>query len=425
MTLFPRLRAAEQAGLRVNVVLAGAGLMGRGLIRQVDLTPAMRIALVVNRTAQRAVQGYAQAGYPADSVVVSDDAVVVQSAIDDARPCVTRDPAILESLRGLDVAVELTGAVDYGARVALHAIGAGLHVVMMNAEADATVGPLLKVRADAAGVVYTATDGDQPGVLKRLINYVEGLGFETVAAVNCKGFLDRHATPEGMRGWAERQCFSPEMTTAFTDGTKMHIENAVLANGTGLVPDRRGMHGVSTSLATALADVLGAITRRGVVEYTLGGDFRGGVFMIGRTDDRDLVRITMRNVKMGDGPDYLFHRPYHLCNLETPISIAEAALDRTALLAPIGAPVAEVIALAKRELKPGDVLGGLGGIDFYGEIDTVAGARGLLPVGLAEGATVTRALRCDEPITLDAVDLAEDRLACRLRSEQDALWASD
>jgi len=421
MTLLSRLVKRERRGDVINVAVTGAGFIGRGMVYQIDRTPGMRTALIINRTAKRAIDAFIHAGRKGDNIIVSEDARRLQQAINAGDAAVTPRADVLRELRGIDVVVEVTGAVEYGAEVALYAIEGGKHVVMMNAETDATVGCALKRRADEAGVVYTNSDGDQPGVLKRLVDYVQGLGFEIVAAINCKGFMDIHATPETIRPWAEKQNTSLPMTTAFTDGTKMNIENAVLANATGLVPDVRGMHGIETDLAGALEDCLAAFGRRGVVDYTLGGDFGGGVFVIGRGEDPVMIQPYMQYLKMGGGPDYLFFRPYHLCHYETPLSIAEAVLDGEPTIAPLGRPVVEVVTIAKRDLKPGDMLDGIGGYACYGEIDTAAGASGLLPIGLAEGAVVMRPIMCDRPISYDAVELPRESLLMRLRREQERL----
>ncbi len=424
MSLLSRLRKQEESGHVASVVVTGAGLIGKGVVRQVDLTPGMRTALIVNRTEASAVQAFISAGHSADDVVVSDDPAVLNEAIRRGRPAVTRRLDVLPELRGLDVLVEVTGAVEYGAIAAVLAIDSGLHVVMMNAETDATVGCALKARADEANVVYTNSDGDQPGVLRRLVDYVEGVGFEIVAAVNCKGFMDIHATPESIAVWAKKQNTSLPMTTAFTDGTKMNIENAVLCNATGLVPDVRGMHGITTSLAAALADCMSVFTRRGVVDYTLGGDFGGGVFVIGYAEDPVMVQPYMRYLKMGEGPEYLFFRPYHLCHLETPLSIAEAVLDGEPTIAPLGRPVVEVVAVAKRHLKAGETLDGIGGFTCYGQIDTLRAAHDLLPIGLTEGVVLNQDVRADEPIPLLAVELDTASTLMKLRHDQSQIARS-
>lgn len=418
MTMLNRLRKRQQRGQTIQVAIVGAGLMGRGIVRQVNITPGMRPALIVNRTVKRAIDAYIACGYQADDILVSVDVGEVQHAIRAGTPVVTDQLGVIADLPEIDVVVEVTGAVEYGAEVALCAIRNRKHVIMMNAETDATVGPRLQQLALEAGVVYTSSDGDQPGVLMRLVAYVQGIGLEIVAAVNCKGFMDVYATPDTIRPWAQRQKTSLPMTTAFTDGTKMNIENAVLANATGLVPDVRGMHGITTQPTTALEDCLAVFGRRGLVDYTLGGDFGGGVFVIGYGDDPVMVQPYMKYLKMGDGPNYLFFRPYHLCHMDTPLSIAEAVLDGEPTIAPRAEPVAEVIAIAKRPLRAGERLDGIGGYTCFGRIDEVGNAGGLLPIGLTENCLLTRPIPKDEPIPLDAVELDNNSLLMQLRREQ-------
>jgi predicted homoserine dehydrogenase-like protein len=268
--------------------------------------------------------------------------------------------------------------------------------------------------------VFSDADGDQPGVLMRMIDWVRGAGMEVVAAVNCKGFMDVHATPDTVRPWCEKQNTSPAMTTSMADGTKMNLENAVIANATGLLPEVRGMHGITTDLAHALNDCARTFRRHGVVDYTLGGDFGGGVFVIGYSRD-PAVQPYLKYLKMGDGPNYLFFRPYHLCHLETPMSIADAVLDGEATIAPLGPPLVEVIAYAKRDLRAGEPLDGIGGYTMYGRIDTRARCRGMLPIGMANGARMIRSVRQDEPILVDAVQLGDDPLLMSLREQQECL----
>lgn len=421
MTLFGRLQKRQDEGRIIQVAVVGAGFMGRGIARQIEITPGMRSALIVNRTERRAVEALVAAGIDAANIIVSNDIQELQQTIHQGKWAVTNQLGAIADLPELDVVVEATGAVEFGAEVALCAIRNAKHIVMMNAETDCTVGIRLKQLADKAGVIYTNSDGDQPGVLKRMVNYAQGTGFTIVAAINCKGFMDIHATPDSIRPWAERQGTSLAMTTAFTDGTKMNIENAVLANATGLVPELRGMHGIKTDVSSALEDCLSKFDSRGLVDYTLGGNFGGGVFVIGHADDPVMVQPYMNYLKMGDGPCYIFFRPYHLCHLETPISIAEAVLDHEATIAPLNQPVAEVITVAKCDLQAGQRLDGIGGYRCYGEIDCVENTKGLLPIGLSDDVIVTRSIKKDSPIPLNAVNLDEDSLLYRLWQEQTPL----
>lgn len=414
------LDSDEQA----KIAVAGAGFIGRGIVHRLERTPRMRPALIFNRSIENALLAYKLSGQDPSEVVVSDDPDELAEAIASAVPAVTVPPEVIQALDGIDVVVESTGALDYGARVILESIEAGKHVVSMNAELDATIGWLLHRKAREARVVYTISDGDQPGVMLRQIEFVAGMGFETTAAINCKRNLDVYQNPDVSRQYASRDNTSIAMTTAFGDGTKMQIENAVVANISGLVPDRRGMHGVETTLASASEDIMAVLTQRGVVEYTLGGDFGGGIGVIGYADDPEMVQPYMRYSKIGDGPDYFFFRPYHLLHFELPVTIADVALDGRGLGVVGTRPVAEVAAIAKRDLNSGDALDGIGGFTCYGHIDTVEGSEGLLPIGLAEHARMTRRIGQDEPIKMDDVELDTSSEIVRLRVEQDRLVSS-
>jgi predicted homoserine dehydrogenase-like protein len=294
-------------------------------------------------------------------------------------------------------------------------------VVSINAEVDAAIGWLLHAVAAAHGGVYTICDGDQPGVLMRTLDRVQHMAFDVVAAVNCKRHLDVHQSVAASAPYAKRDATSIAVTVSAGDGTKMNLEQAVVANLAGLPPDCRGMHGVPTVLERALPDVLGAISRDGVVEYTLGGDFGAGVFVIARAPEPDVVRTPLRFFKLGDGPEYLVFSPYTLVHFEMPRSIAEVALDDTPLWSPVGPPVADVVAIAKRDLAAGERLDGIGGDTAYGQIDTVDGARGVLPIAFAEHARVVKPVRGDDPIPLDAIELDAEAPIVALRRRQDAL----
>lgn len=400
-----QLRELAGRGRSIAVGIAGAGFVGRGLAHQLRLTPGMHLALVVNRTLERGIEAMVAGGHERSDVAVSDDVGEVEGLVAAGTPVVVSDPAALPP--NLDVVVEATGDVEYGAWVAVLAIAAGCDVVSLNFETDATVGPLLARLASDAGVVYAGSDGDQPGVMVRMADYVAGLGLDVIAAVNCKGFLDTHATPETIRPWAEKQGTSLKMTTAFTDGTKMQVENCCVANATGLVPERRGMHGVETTLAEALGDFADRLGDTGVVDYTLGGDFGGGIFVIGGGADPDLAAPYLEYLKMGGGPWYLFYRPWHLVHFETPITIAEVALHRHAALAPRLDPITQVVAIAKRDLAPGSTPDGIGGFDLRGEVDLVERSGGLLPLGLADRGTLVVDVADDEPVPLSGYDLDE------------------
>ena len=424
MGTWQRMRHREASTGTMNVAVSGAGFFGKGLVHQLDRAPGMQPAIVVNRTPAHGVRAFELAGWEASAVLVSDDHGELSRAVEGGRPAVTRDPDAVAAVDGIDVVVEATGAMTYGAQLMLTALAAGRDVVSMNAEVDALLGYLLHRHAREHGARWTIGDGDQPGVLMRQIEHVAGMGFEIVAAVNCKRNLDVYQNPTDSQPYADRDGTSVLMTTAAGDGTKMQIENAVVANLTGLVPECRGMHGIETTLAHAAADISAVLSRRGVVEFTRGGDFGGGVGVVGHADDPVMVQPYMRYSKMGDGPDYFFFRPYHLLHFEVPLTIADLALDGQVLGEPVGPPVAEVVAVAKRDLEAGEQLDGIGGYTCYGHVDTVEGARGFLPMGLTEHARVVAPVRRDETVPLDAVELDEDAELVRLRRRQDQLVAA-
>ena len=424
MHLFRELGRRQQFGRIIKVAVSGIGSMGRGIALQLKAMPGLEPSILVNRTVERALEAWVLAGATREEIVVSDDPRLLEIAVEQGLPCVCREPESAVAVAGVEVFVEATGTVGPAAQAVLRAIAARKHVVVMNAELDATIGCYLAERARQQGVVYSYADGDQPGVLMRMLEWVGLHGFEIVAAVNCKGFLDVRATPDSCRDWAHRMKTSPQMVCAFTDGTKMNLENAVVANATGLVPDVRGMHGVRTTQRDAVRDFGEALSRTGVVDYSLGGDFAGGVFVIGRSSDWDRVGHYFDYLKMGPGPDYMFLRPYHLCHLETPLSVAEAVLYREPTIAPKGGPVAEVLAVAKRDLAAGEVLDGIGGWAVYGQVDTVDRARDFLPIGLAEKTTITRAVAAGEPVPLASVEFPPGDYVVNLRHLQDTLFST-
>jgi predicted homoserine dehydrogenase-like protein len=424
MHLFRELGRRQQFGRVIKVAVSGIGSMGRGISLQLEAMPGLKPSILVNRTIEKAVEAWVLSGVPRDEIVISDDPRLLEIAVEQGLACVCRDPDSALAVSEIEVFVEATGTVGPAARAVLGAISARKHVVVMNAELDATVGCYLAERARQQGVVYTYADGDQPGVLMRLLEWVGLHGFEIVAAVNCKGFLDVRANPDSCVEWAQRMKTSPRMVCAFTDGTKMNLENAVVANASGLVPDVRGMHGVKTTQKEAVRDFGAAISRTGVVDYSLGGDFAGGVFVIGRSDDWERVGHYFDYLKMGPGPDYLFFRPYHLCHLETPLSVAEAVLYREPTIAPRGAPVTDVVAVAKRGLESGEVLDGIGGYSVYGQIDTVERAKGFLPIGLAEKSRLTRPVAEGEPVPLTAVEFPPGDYVLNLRQLQETLFST-
>jgi predicted homoserine dehydrogenase-like protein len=407
MAMWKRMERHASRNGDARIAVIGAGYVGEGIVNQLKRAPGMFPSLIVNRTVDRAVDAYATAGYDRSQIVISDKADELADAIMAGIPAITESADVVPELP-VDIVVEATGALSYGAEVIIAALEAGKDVVSFNAEVDGLLAYLFHDKARSNNAIYTIADGDQPGVILRHMEQVEGMGFKVTAALNCKRHLDVHQTPSSGADYASRDATSSIMTTAFGDGTKMQVEQVCVANATGMVPDKRGMHGIQTTLEEAAADIPAALSGPGKVDFTHQGDFGAGVGVIGRHETPELVEKSMRFYKMGDGPDYFFFRPYHLVHLELPMTIADIVLDREPL-ATVDAPhVAEVVAMAKKDLAAGERLDCIGGFTVYGLADTMEGADGLLPVGLVNYATMVNDVAQDAAIALADVQLDED-----------------
>ena len=420
------LQRRHDEGRPVQVAMVGAGFMGRGVADQIiNRTPGMQLVAVSNRTLEGARRAYREAGV--QQVEVADDAAGVARALARGVPVVTDDALALCAADGVDVVCDVTGAVEFGAHVTLEAFAHGRHVVTMNAELDGTVGPLLKQRADAAGVVFSGVDGDQPGVEVNLHRFVRGLGLEPLVCGNIKGLQDPYRNPTTQEGFARQWGQDPAMVTSFADGTKVSFEQAIVANATGMTVARRGMGGADhPGHVDELVEAYDVDQLRGlggVVDYVVGAKPGPGVFVLA-TADSPSSRHYLELYKLGKGPLYSFYTPYHLCHFEVPTSLARAVLFGDAVIAAQGAPRVEVVVTAKRDLPAGHLLDGLGGYDSYGEAETaMATAReDLLPMGVAEGCRLRRAVAKDDPLRYADVELPEGRLIDRLRREQTALF---
>jgi predicted homoserine dehydrogenase-like protein len=416
------LKRCAEDGKPIRVALVGAGFMGRGLTNQiVNSVPGMELVAIANRTLGNAERAYREAGLTEWEVV--DDGQGVDKAVARGVPAVTEDFRAVCEATTVDAVVEATGAVEYGCQAVLAAIHGGKHVVLMNAEVDATVGYVLSRRAAAAGVVLTGCDGDQPGVQMNLVRFVQGIGLTPLVCGNIKGLQDPYRTPQTQAEFAARWGQDPRMVTSFADGTKISIEQATVANATGMTVSRRGMRGgdfpghVDELVTRYDVDELRALG--GVVDYVVGARPGPGVFVLATHDD-PRQRHYLELYKLGKGPLYSFYTPYHLCHFEVPTTVARAVLFRDAAVTPIGAPTVEVVTTAKRELTAGTMLDGLGGFDTYGQAERadITRTEALLPVGVAEGARLVRDIARDDVLTYDDVELPAGRLVDRLRTEQ-------
>jgi predicted homoserine dehydrogenase-like protein len=345
----------------------------------------------------------------------------------DAGQCaVTDDPGLVWDSDRVDAVIEATGHVEYGAQVAFHAIRTGKHVVMMGAETDASVGPILKRYADRAGLIYTYTDGDEPGVGMNLLRFAASVGFKPVLLGQMKGFLDRYRTPATQQGFADKHGQNPVVMSAFADGSKLALEAAIMGNATGFAPKVRGMQGYPCGHVQEMTTLLteGDFAGGGLVEYSLGAAPHTGAFVI-CTADHPEKRKLLAYLKMGDGPLYMFYTPYHLPPTQVQHSVARAVLFNDATVAPEGKPTCDTVAHAKRDLKAGEVLDGVGGYACYGLVERfqICEQNRYLPIGISLDCRLKRDIRKDEPLTYADVELPPGRLVDRLREEQRQTFA--
>jgi predicted homoserine dehydrogenase-like protein len=424
LSVYAELQAREAENRPIRVGVVGAGATGRAIALQLGTpVPGMRIVGMSNRTPSHAERAFREAGIQSwDTVSSAADAA---ARIARGVPVLTDDPTVLTRCDAVDLIVEVTGTVDFGASVALDAFEYGKHVVLVNAELDSLIGPILKTRADAAGVVLTHTDGDEPGVAMTLVRYVQTVGLRPVAAGNIKGMVDYYRTPETQKDFAARNDQDVRKVTSFADATKLSMETCVLANATGFGVARRGMVGPKCGYVRELAKLLPAeaMLAGGIVDYSVGAAPHTGGFVVVH-EDNPFKQTQLAYYKLGDGPFYVFYTPYHLPHLQLPSTIARAVIHRDPTVAPAAGPSCEVVTVAKRPLKAGERLDGIGGFCSYGLIENRATARATdaLPIALSEDCVLTRDVAKDEVVTFRDVKLPATRLSDQLWHEQNERW---
>ena len=416
------LQRREAEGRPIRVAFLGAGFMAQGLANQLTHSaPGMRLAGVFSRQGQRARDILSYSGRT-DAVTVSSIGEA-EDAMRGGKPIVTEDPFLLTRSDQVDVVVDLTGSVEFGARAALDAFRHQKDVVLMNAEIDATIGPILQTYADKAGCILTACDGDEPAVQMNLYRWVKGLGLIPRVMGNVKGLQDAYRTPTTQKDFAARWGQNPTMVTSFADGSKLSFEQAIVANATGFKARTRGLsrgleYRGDIYKIGSLYDIDELRALGGIVDYVVGTPF-AKVFCLAEHPDPKQQHY-LNFYKMGEGPLYSFFTPYHLVHLEAPITIARAVLFRDSVAKPLGGPVVEVCTVAKRPLTAGETLDDYGMYMTYGECvnaDEMSASR-YMPEGLVAGCKLVRDIPKDGVITYDDVVLPPDRTADRLRAEQ-------
>lgn len=414
-------RAAEGRPVRVGMI--GAGYMGQGIALQIiTATPGMELVAIANRHIKGARGVFDFCG--CSDIREVSTVTSLQDAIAAGAYSITEDFSLLCEAESIDIIVEVTGDVEFSTHVIMGCISAGKDVVLMNAEVDGTIGPILAEYAQRAGIICSGCEGDQPGLEMNLYRYVTGMGLKPLVCGNIKGLQDPYRTPKTQASFAEQWKQKPHMVTSYADGTKMSFEQALVGNATGMGVAKRGMNGFP--FTGHLDDMLGLYdveelrSLGGIVDYVIGAQPPSGVYVFAECEDERQHQY-LQYYKRGDGPLYSFYTPYHICHLELPISIARVALFRDNVIAPAGPPIVDVVAIAKRPLKAGETVDGLGGYMTYGECENadIAQRERLLPIGLAEHCTLTQDVEKDQALTYGDVILPEGRLCDRLRREQD------
>ena len=417
------LQKRLDAGNPVRVALVGAGYMARCIALQIiTAVPGMRLVAVANRTLVKAEKVYEEAGI-ADTVRVRNVAELEQ-AIAGNKFAVTDDALLVCQAGPIEAVIEVTGDVEFGTRVTFEAIRNGKHLISLSAEVDASVGPILKTYADRAGVIYTYTDGDEPGVGMNLVRLVDSMGYKPMLVGQLKGFLNHYRNPETQTELATKLQQNPAVLASFADGSKLALEASIVGNATGFVPQVRGMHGYECK---HVKDLLGKYSMKdfengGLVDFVLGAEPHTGAFVICH-NDHPVKRKLMAYLKMGDGPFYMFYTPYHLPPLQLPHTLARAVLFRDATITPKGSPVCDTIAHAKRDIKAGERLDGMGGFTCYGMVDRydTCTKENFLPIAISTDCRALVDMPKDQPIRYADVALPPDRLCDRLRVEQAAM----
>ncbi len=422
-----KLIAREEAGKTIHTGIVGAGQMGRGMVTQMVLMHGITPSIVSDIQVQNAINAFKYAG-------VSDDDIAVAKTIEEAnrymeagKYVACEDANFISQANLVECAIDATGVPDVGARVATESIKNGKHVVMLNVETDVVIGPYLKRLAEQNGVLYTGSAGDEPGAVMELYDFATAMGMDVkVMGKGKNNRLARDCNPDTVLEEATRRKMSPKMLCAFKDGTKTMVEMTAMSNATGLIPDVIGGHGIACDVK-GLNDMYrlkedgGILNKHGVVEYVNG--IAPGVFVTVSTENPEIA-YQMQYHSMGPGPLWTLYRPYHLCNLETPLTVAKLIIDGETTIVPKGGLVSECITVAKKDLKAGETIDGIGGYTTYGSIATKeeSDAKGYVPYGLVtKGARMLKDAKKGQLLTLDMVELDTSTLIYKLRKEQDAM----
>lgn len=424
------LAERENSGKPIRIGLVGTGEMGTDIFTQVAQMDGICVGAVMERTPGNAKKALKTAYGENDIGVETATQSQVTNAIEMGKIAITQDMDLALSNGLIDVVIDATGVPEAGANIGMRAIDHGKHLIMMNVEADVCIGPYLKHEADKAGVIYTLGAGDEPSSTMELIEFVTAMGHKVVCAGKGKNNpLDFDAIPDDYIEEANRRNMNVRMLVEFVDGSKTMVEMAAIANATGLVPDIPGMHGPKAGvpeLAKTLIPVEdgGVLSKIGCVDYSVGKGVSPGVFVIIKAE-HERIHERMADLKMGEGPYYAFHRPYHLTSLEVPLSAARIMLHGKADMVPLAKPVAEVCAIAKKDMKAGEKLDAVGEYCYRSWTMTTGQAKSAnaIPCGLLQDGSATTDIRKGDLMTWNNSSPNPNSKIAQMRKKQDAMVA--
>lgn len=422
-----KLNNLYNANKEVKFALVGAGKMGKGLVNQLSRIKGLTSSVVIDEKPEKAMEALISSGVRKSDITTSNNIKIIENSIKNGMYVVSDDYSIACKLPDIKGVVDATGNPPFGAILAMEAIENRKHTIMLNVECDAVIGPYLYNLAKKKNVIYTGSAGDEPGAIMELADFALGAGFKLLAVGKGKNNpLNYYITEDDVREEALSKGLYPKMLAGFIDGTNTMIELTSAANALGFVPDVIGCHGPTTT-ANELGKLFSLKEQGGILNNYKTVDFAfgvaPGVYAI-VTSDSDEVHDLMKYLKMGDGPNYAIYRPYHLTSLETPITIYNAIVEKESTIVPACGQVSDTVTVAKRDLKAGEILEGIGGKSVFGTITSHADQknRNLLPIAMITKKTKLKVdVKKDELITLDMVELDEDHIITKLRRKQDKL----
>ena len=432
LNMYKKLANREEEGKIIRAGIVGAGQMGRGMVTQMALMKGIMPAIVSDIKFENVINAFHYAGISDENIAVAKTLEEANRYMEQGKYVATENSDLISQANLVEVAIDVTGVPEVGVKIAIDAMNNKKHVVMMDVETDVVIGSYLKKLGDKNGVIYTGSAGDEPGAVMELYSFARAMGMEVVVMGKGKNNkLDYDCNPDTVLEEATRRKMSPRMLTSFKDGTKTMVEMTAMSNATGFIPDVIGGHGPSASPKDRCADLNeifklkkdgGILEKHHVVEYVNG--IAPGVFVTVTTQNEEIA-YQMGYHSMGPGPLWTLYRPYHLCNLETPLTVAKIVIDGEPTIIPLDGPVSECITVAKRDLKAGETIDGIGGYTTYGSIAT---AQETYEKGYVVYALVNKhaRMKCDVKkgtlLTLDMVDLDTSTQLYQVRKEQDKIY---